>query len=296
MQIVTNPGSNLSPEALQRYGVKLTAQSIMVDGQVHDTRDDLPLSQIDAWVKRAKLHPHVVGTTAAEFVSLFRELAKTDRQILAVLTSRKIIGTYDAAISAARTLRTVAGHGDVEIVACDTGMTDAGAGLAVTLAGEAARGGASMADVAAQIEAFREHARFVIQPDNFDYLVKGGRATAVRAWLANLLQIRPILGFRDGEVAVVDKVKASIPLEDAVSDHFVKEIGAGQPVWAAVMHGNAPERAARLMDRLERKFDVRYGTLRPLSSSIYLHAGPGSVGGAVVPLSRLPISVSSPGP
>ena len=172
MRLVTNPGSNRSAAAITRYDVHVTPQNIIVDGAAYDTRSEMSFETIDAWVRTAKVHPYVVGTTAAEFVGLFRELAARDREMLVVMTSRKIIGSHDAAVSAAKTLGSQRGFVDVRIRVADTGMTDVGAGLATILAGEAKRAGASLDELAALVDAFRSHARLVVLPEILGYFVK----------------------------------------------------------------------------------------------------------------------------
>ena len=294
MRIVTNPGSNLPEAAIDRYDVHVTAQNIVVDGEAHDTRDGISLATIDAWVRTAKVHPYVVGTTAAEFVSMFRELAARDREIFVVMTSRKLIGSHDAAISAAKTLSSHAGFDDVRIVVGDTGVTDVGAGLATILAGEAMRAGLSLERIAEIVEAFRTHAQLIILPQTLDYLVKGGRATTVRAWLANVFQVRPLIGFVDGEVAVVGKVSAKAAASDVVTAHLVEKLGEGRAVWVAITHANAVDKATALEAELRTRFDVRFAYVKPLAPSIYLHAGPGSAGAVVLPLDVLPFSPATP--
>lgn len=288
MLIITNPGSNLTGEEIARYGIRLTPQQIIVDGTSHDTRLGVSHETIDGWVRTAKVHPYVVGTTAAEFVALFRELVRVDREILAVMTSRKIIGSHDAAVSAARTLAQMPGHADVRIAVADTGTTDLGAGLACMLAAEAAEKGRSLAQIEALVSAYREHGRFVFHAETLDYLVKGGRATAVRAWIANMLGVRPVIGFVDGEVKVIRKIGAKADVTAELVAELERTIAPGTPIWAGVMHGDAPMRAADVSRAIASRFDAKRLTVRTLSPSIYLHGGPGCIGVAAIDLTKLP--------
>ncbi len=285
MLIVTNPGSNLTGDEIAQYGIRLTPQQIIVDGTSHDTRLGVSHETIDSWVRTAKVHPYVVGTTAAEFVALFRDLSQVDRQILAVMTSRKIIGSHDAAVSAARTLTQMPGYGDVRIAVADTGSTDLGAGLACMLAAEAARAGRSLAQIEMMLSTYRAKARFVFHAEKLDYLVKGGRATAVRAWIANVLGVRPLIGFVDGEVKVIRKIGAKADVIAEVVAELEQTVAAGRPIWAGVMHGDAPTRAAELARALSTRFETERLTVRPLSPSIYLHGGPGCLGVAAIEIS-----------
>lgn len=295
MIILTNPGSNVPPEWSARYGVALTPQKIVVDGVEHDTRGEIDFAQIDAWVKSAREHPYVLGTSAAEFASVFAELAKRDREIVAVMTSRKIIQTHDSAIAAKRTVAKLPGHDDIDIRVVDSGFTDLGAGLVVALAGEARRAGRTLDEIEALVEAYRIEARFTLVADTLDYLVKGGRATALRAFVANMLGVRPLLGMVNGELATLGKIAGGSDRAEAVAEHMERELGTGRPVWIGVFHGNAPSRASALAASLGRRLRVAYQCIRPLAASIYLHMGPGAVGAIVAPIDRLPFRVDPPG-
>ncbi|AKT39674.1 DegV family protein [Chondromyces crocatus] len=288
MIIVTNPGSNLPEGLVERYDIQVTPQQIVVDGVSHDTRFGIELALIDGWVRTAREHPHVVGTTAAEFVSTFRAALRHDREVLAIMTSRKIIGSYDAAQVAARTLLRLPGEEGAKITVFDTGVTDVGAGLSCILAGEARAAGMPLEDVVQLLEACRREIQVGFVVETLEYLVKGGRATALRAFFANLFGLRPLIAFSSGELKMMSKVSARADAGIAIAQWIAGSLGQGRRVAAAVFHGDAPHKAQRAAEELRRRLDVACLWLRPLSPSIYLHAGPGAVGVAAVPLDQLP--------
>jgi DegV family protein with EDD domain len=289
MRLVTNPGSNLSPDAIERYGVELTAQTIQVDDDAHDTRERPTFADIDGWVARAKVHPYVVGTTAAEYIGLFRDIARTEREILTVTTSRRVIGSHDSANSAARAMLGRPEHAEMTIVVADSGLTDAGAGFATALAGEAMLAGESIDAIAERIDRYRKAALLRFLPDQLDYLVKGGRTNIFKRWLADWLGLRPLLGFVDGEAALLAKVSTSADRARALVDSALAGLKPGSQAWVAVMHGggHAIQDAARCEWLARERLDVRYATVRPLSPSIYLHGGPAALALVVVPLEAI---------
>ncbi|MBS2026280.1 MAG: hypothetical protein JST54_00125 [Deltaproteobacteria bacterium] len=92
MRIVSNPGSNLDEDLANRLKIDLMPQRIVVDGIPHDTRGEIPLSKVDAWIQRSSSHPHVQGTTAADFVEFpggARSSARTTRPSLRFASSRR---------------------------------------------------------------------------------------------------------------------------------------------------------------------------------------------------------------
>lgn len=294
MRVVTNPGSNLSAEALARYGVEVTAQQIVVDGVAHDTRMPLPLAQVDAWVRRAKEFPHVVGTTAPEFAECFARLLRDDKELVAVMSSKKIIGSWSGATTAARTVLAAPQFKGARIVVVDARMTDAGAGLVTIAAGEAARARIPLELAEKTLEAMAERGRFAFVPATLDALVKSGRASFLRGWLANLLQVKPLIAFVDGELKSVGRIPSKSDGGAAVLEDALANVGSTRKVWCAVIHGDDPERADELARAVRKRLNVEFLFVRPLSASIYLNTGRGSIGLATLPVDDLPWTLPRP--
>lgn len=285
MRIVTNPGSNLSDAAIDRCRIVLLPQQIVVDGAPHDTREGVTIEQIDRWVSTARAHPHVVGTTASQVVQCALEVSRDDRDLLVVMSSRKVIGSYDAALFAAKTLADR--KPELRVRVCDTGVTDVGAGLACVLAAMAHQAGLDIDRAAAVVDAYRANVRFYFTLRTLEYLVKGGRASSLRAFVANVLGKRPVLGFVDGALEPVETINTRDDFAQALASRFERDLGAKRAVIVAIFHAAVPSDSSALEAALRARLNVVSCVSRVLSPSIYLHGGPGCVGAAVVPLDAL---------
>lgn len=294
MVVLTNPGSNLTPEHLRRFEIVLTPQVINVDGVMQDTRNIQTLDTIDEWVRTAKKHPFVLGTSAAEFVAIFRDIGRTQNEILGVMTSRKIIGSHDSAQAAIRTMAMLPGSPKLTIRLVDSKATDVAAGLVTIFCAAAAKDGKPIETIAAAAEKLANSGRVTFVPQTIDYLVKGGRASFLKAWAADILKISPMLSFVDGEIENVGKVSRRDDMSEPMADMLLEQIGGRRDVWAAVAHGNNAIGAMAVATRLRDRFNVRYLNVQPLSPSIYLHGGPGCVLASVYPIDELPWTPAPP--
>ncbi len=283
MRIFTNPGSNLPRAALEKYGVVLTPQQIVAGGVSYDTRKPIPLAQVDAWTREPGEYPYVIGTTAPEMASLLVEHLAHDPEILVVTTSKKIIKTYDAAIAAVKTIEASPKLAHAKIRVIDSGVTDAGAGLLVHVAGEEMRKGKSFADVCAAVEKAKGVVRFFAYIHKLEWSVRGGRLGWMRGWLANALEIRPIVTFVDGETTAAAKVKLSDDRMRKLADLATEGL-AGRKVWLAIGHGGAPTEATEVERLVRERCHVTFAYALPTSPSIYLHSGPGGVAVAILPV------------
>lgn len=295
MRLLTNPGSNLSANLIARYNVQLLPQRIVVDGVVHDTRSAPTQSDVDDWVRNAKKWPETIGTTAAESVAAFDQLVRAgERELLLVTTSKKIINSYQGAERAVRTLQDTAHGKDARIVLVDTGATDVAALLVCSFAGEAMRAGKSFDDVVNLTQAFVKEGRMLFALATLENMVKGGRTPSLRAFIADMLGVGPVLSFTDGEPQVVHKYKRRGDMIVQLVEQVRARVTPGRKVWIGVMHPNDIGVVARLKEELKKHYDVVALVARPTAAGVYLHAGPGSVGVAVYPVDHLPFVPPNP--
>lgn len=290
MRIVTNPGSNLDEDLTHALDVDLVPQKIVVDGISHDTRNTIDFGQVDAWFKRSR-QLLVTGTTEPEFVDYFTRLIQRtkDPEVLCVMTSRKMIGSHDAAVAAVKKLKdspdALVRSARIEVV--DTLLTDVGAGLMTVAAVQARKAGLSLTDAANAVRKLAERNRSVFTVATLDHMIRGGRVSGVQGFLANFLNIRPVLAVVDGQPQSIGRMSSKADPVDKILETLSDKIDRKTPVWLGVAHGNVPDRAKALTQRLKETFACEYMMDRPLSTSIYVHLGPGALVVMALPLDGL---------
>ena len=98
----------------------------------------------------------------------------------------------------------------------DTKSASLGTGLYVLKAAEYIAEGFSLDKIIAKLKAYQEQAYALIVLSSLKHLLKSGRLSRPEAALGSMLNIKPILGFNDGEVVATEKVRS---LKSAVSYH-----------------------------------------------------------------------------
>jgi DegV family protein with EDD domain len=290
MRILTNPGSNLGEALEHDLDVDVTPQKIVVDGISHDTRNAVDLKKVDKWVATAAQHPFVQGTTEPEFDEAFSRLLRKDPEVLAVMTSRQLIGSHDAAVAAAAKLKR---SGDAQLAAgrievVDTTVTDVGAGLVTLAAVQWRKAGLPLEKVAEACRAFVKGGRSIVTVATLENLIKGGRATWLQGWVANFLNVRPLLSFEGGKPVSVGRVSASADPAKRVVEWLAERFEPKKRVWVGIAHGDVEPLARQAEAALKAHFTVEFSMVRALSPSIYLHVGRGGLAVFLHPLEGLP--------
>jgi DegV family protein with EDD domain len=134
-----------------------------------------------------------------------------------------------------------------------------------------------------EIEAFvgeygRSH-HLLFTVNTLEYLAKGGRIGKAAAFAGNLLNVKPILTIRDGEVVPLKRVRGSQKAFQEFKSLFESTTTDSPQLKVGIAHAAAPERmeALRKMVRDVRpKAEIEMATT--LGAVVGTHAGPGTVG------------------
>ena len=129
-----------------------------------------------------------------------------------------------------------------------------------------------------------ENTSAFIMVDDLDHLVKGGRLSNGAAILGNLLSIKPILYFNDqGVIEVYEKVRTEKKATKRLVE-IVKEATAIGNYQITVIHGNAPQKAADLLQLLLDGGVATDISIATFGSVIGTHLGEGSIALGYTPI------------
>jgi DegV family protein with EDD domain len=111
--------------------------------------------------------------------------------------------------------------------------------------------------------------------DTLEYVRRGGRIGRARAFLGNIMRVKPILSFRDGEVHPEERVRTRRHaldrlLQIVTSYPDVEEIGVAYTT-------NAVE-AEEFRKRIEESLDGVKVQMTRLGPVVGVHGGPGVLG------------------
>lgn len=241
--VVTDDAAALPPEWLRepREGLTVVGMPVMVDDQIfaptsHADEPELPRSLLIALAEGRKV------TTSRPSPGQFRRVyenleAQGYDGVVSVHLSSELSGT----VASARIGRQGIG---VPVTVVDTRTVAMDQGFGVMAAWEAAGAGAPLGEV---VQAAREGARntlFLYVP-SLEQLKRGGRLSPSVARLGSVLQIKPILGVKNGRLVPVEMPRTATKAKA----RFLTLAGAGVAdrgeVPELVVHHLADPDAAR---------------------------------------------------
>ena len=148
-------------------------------------------------------------TTSTPPPALFEEtyrrlVANGATGILSMHISAKLSGTFSAARQGAEMV-TADTHVPIEVVDSDT--VSGGFGLPAEMVARDARNGADLAALKAHTESLCSRVRVIAVLDTLEFLQRGGRIGRARAMLGTLLNVKPLIEVRDGQVLPLENVR-----------------------------------------------------------------------------------------
>jgi DegV family protein with EDD domain len=142
---------------------------------------------------------------------------------------------------------------------------------------QAARNGASAAEVTALAEDLAGRTRVWAALDTLENLKKGGRIGGAKALVASVLSIKPIIEVRGGVVEEAGRQRTRSKAWSALVDHVA---GLGPLDAVAVMHASVPD-IDRLVADLRKVVDPGVAdrlVVGEIGAVIGAHGGIGTVG------------------
>jgi fatty acid kinase fatty acid binding subunit len=230
----------------------------------------------EEFYERLRASPEMPTTsqpTPGDFLAVYEELAPRYERILSLQISSTLSGTFASAESAAEML----GGGTVRVI--DTRTVAAAIALLALAIQRRLERGTTDEEVDALVARFQAEHSLYFTVDTLEYLAKGGRIGRAAALAGTLLNVKPILTIRDGEVVPLKKVRG----QQKAFDEFRALLEAGSAdspsLRVGLAHAAAPERL-RALEELVRvsRPQAHIDAATALGAVLGTHAGPGTVG------------------
>ena len=190
---------DLSQGLVNRYNIHILPMGVTLGDKMYRDGIDITPDQIYAHHEKTGQLPKTSAINMAESADFFAELTKDGSAVIHFTISSSMSATYNNARIAAEDFE------DVYVV--DAKNLSTGSGLLVLAAAEMAQEGMEAKEIAKKVSELADcvDASFVV--DNLEYLAKGGRCSAVAAFGANLLQLKPCISVKNGAMGVGKKYR-----------------------------------------------------------------------------------------
>lgn len=276
-KILTDSSCNLSLEMLDELGIIHKSLTI-VDEAGNEIRNYLTDKSFSfkGFYDRLRDKEHIKTSliNVEEFVSMYEDVLKNGEDVLAIIFSSGISGTYQAAKIAADDLREK--YPERKIIVIDSLCASIGHGLMILYAAEMQKEGKSIEEVADFVYKNRLRMVHKFTVDDLFFLKRGGRLSGGVAIVGTILQIKPLLHVdNEGKLITQSKVNGRKKAINAMFEEFKANVVDPENQIVAICHGDCFADAELLANKIRSEVKVKDIIINYCDPVLGAHAGPG---------------------
>lgn len=281
VRIVTDSTADIPDDLAEELGVSIIYDYINFGTE--SLQDKIDITRPEFYrrlVTQANL-PTTASPGVGEFLAVYRRVIAPGVHILSLHPPAHLSALYNTAHLAARDLAAEGG----QVTVLDTRQFSMGMGWQVIAAARAALAGAGSSEIIDLVTAMQPRIRVFAVLNSMEFLHRSGRVSWARAALGTLLNIKPILSVRDGEVIALDRVRTARRATERLIE-LTEQLGFLESL--AVLHTNIPSQAGEFRQRLSHLRPIDAILTVDVTPVIGTHVGPNAVGVAAVATQSIP--------
>lgn len=270
IKILCDSLCDIPQEIAEKDYLEVVPLTIMLGGVEYKEGVDI---KEEEFYKLLKSNPEIPKTSQAtymEFKSLFDKYLEQGYDIICMTGTAKSSGTYQSAMLAKNDLE----NGNVHVF--DTQNLSLGSGQYVIRACELLEEGKDCTEIINELERIRDSVRLIFMPFTLDYLKMSGRVPIVAAFVGNMIGLKPILYFNDGDSKIVGSIRGTKQIVSKLVDAIIK-LTEGKKLEDMVFTvgcGDNLDFVKKLEEELKKKIKCRKLYMTRGGVAICSHTGP----------------------
>jgi DegV family protein with EDD domain len=270
IKIVTDSASDIPLKLREELGITVVPLYVRFGSETFIDGVTITNDEFYRRLVSNDIFPNTIQPSPADFKKVYEELAKDADGIVSIHLSEKFSGTCNAAKQAKSLLNSKC---PIEVINSDS-MT-IGLGMICIAAAKAAKNGESLANIVKIVNEAITEIHIMVLFDSLKYLAKGGRIGQAKSLLGTLLNIKPLLGMKEGIVVPISKARSySKGVEQLYNFLFNSLQDQSNIKDISIMYNTNQKEASDLVDRISPlypKEKIIYGQIGPI---LGVHAGP----------------------
>jgi DegV family protein with EDD domain len=270
VKIVTDSSADIPPDLLKELGITVVSLYVRFGEEVFKVGVDINNEDFYTRLVDGNTFPNTIQPSPMDFKQAYDEVARDADGIVSIHLSEKFSGTYQSAKQAAEMM---ADKCPVTVINSES-MT-IGLGMICITAARAAKNGATLEETVKVVKNAIPEIHFLALFDSLKYLAKGGRIGKAQGFLGTMLNIKPLLSMKDGEVVPVSKVRSVSKGLDQLYSFMANALKDKANVKElAIMYNTTLNEAKALAERIAPLYPIEKIIMGQIGPILGAHAGP----------------------
>ena len=273
--LVTDSTVDLPQERRKELGITMVPLKLDFEGRTYNDWVDLDPAEFYERYRKSDSLAITSQPAPQDFKKVYSRLLDDGREIISIHLSSGISGTHQSATLASKEL----GSDRVHLV--DSRQGSIGTTLITWRAANAIAKGMDVEGVLKQIKDAIDQTMLFFCVEELSYLHKGGRIGLASHLLGSMINIKPILNFKNGVIAPWAKVRGDKQVDSKIFAAMETQVKG--PIDIAWVHAANSARVETLVNKLRERFEIKREFGGWLGAVIGSHVGPGAWGIAFQP-------------
>lgn len=273
IEIVTDSTCDIPPALIEQYAITVQPHVIIWNSRQYRDRVDLQPEEFYRRLKTESALPTTAQASVQDFAAVFRRCYERGVEaVVAVLVNSGFSGAIQSARKAAEEAK-------IPVHIHDSRGATMSLGWQVLAAARARELGGGVAEMLAAAENVRKKVQLYICLDTLEYMARGGRIGHARRLLGSMLNIKPLI-YINHEAGVVEPGGLAMTRRkglEMVYQKFFSLLNAARTMHIAVLHGDAAQDAAEMMERVRNEFHPAELLTNITCPALGIHTGPHAI-------------------
>lgn len=246
--VLTDSTAYIPDHLIEEKNIYVAPLSVTFGQDTYREFYDITTEEFYEKVKAEKDLPKTSQPSVSEFTTKYEEIAKEHDAVISVHLSSGISGTYQAAVSAGSMIE------GVDVYPFDSEISALAQGFYVLRAADLAAEGKTPEEILQELRTMKENMNAYFMVDDLSHLARGGRLTGAQAMIGSLLQVKPLLYFKDKQIVPFEKIRTSKKAFKRMENLLKETADDAEEVKAAIIHAQREDTAKRWRDELSEKY------------------------------------------
>lgn len=249
-KIIVDSCGELTEELKQDSHFQTVSLELDVDG--YRVRDDESFDQKE-FLRRVKESPNCPKSSCPSPEEYMRAYEGGAEHVYVVTLSGKLSGSYNSAELGKNLYEEEHAGDDKKIYVFNSCSASIGETLIALKVKECEDAGMSFEEVVEQTERYIGSMNTFFVLETLETLRKNGRLSNLKAFIANTLNIKPVMGStKEGQICQLDQARGINKALDKMVQTVIAKTQDCENKVLAISHCNCPERAQTVKEKLEK--------------------------------------------
>jgi len=270
IKLVCDSLCDIPDEISEKDYIEIVPLTVIFNDREYIEGVDIKKEEFYKKVKEIKQIPKTSQATYMEFKEVFDKFITEGYHIICMTGAANASGTFQSAMIAKNDV-----NENEKIHIFDTRNLSLGSGQYVIKACELLEEGLGFEEIIDELENTRSSVRLLFAPYTLDFLKQSGRVPVATALIGNMLNIKPIFFFDNGEAKLVNKVRGIKNIASKLVD-IILEMNEGslEGKIVTIGCGDNLHDCEILKDEVNKRIKARRVLFTRGGVSICSHTGP----------------------